>query len=691
MRNPLTVLALAALLTLPTSHALACGGCFSPPSSDTKQTVFQNAERVLFVRDEANKKSIVWIEVVYGGQAQNFGWVLPLPKVPVVGVGTRHVFDALDDKLAFRIARVEDSWENCRDPREGCLVPTDLADGQASDAFSGSAADVGKRGPDVGLIPVPGVEVLASGSTGPYDYAVIQGKLADPIYEWLTKNGYATPEKAKPILQSHATKGDVFVAIKLQNGQGVEAIRPITLEMIDAEPCVPLRLTSIAAAQEMTVTVTVAGTGRSVVKNLFDVALNPLRMTLLAPGKERPCLPLSPSGSKCLEPDNYAQVMSAAIDEAGGHAFVTEASVPGASLAKISPLQDLKLSTLAAGTTLLDLANFLATSQLPLDSEVVSALQAQVGQTGLFMDVTAQEALAGLKACAKFWDQPGAPDSCASAKVTLSKTALQGTPFAGGTASKQIQTSIIDPLFHVADLLGKSSRATRMVLRISPEEMDRDPVFAFHSTLPVVAPTLAVHHNQVCTDGWLNGHLQTRLTVAGLGSWLVTEKSIIDPLFKTAPAALSVTVQEEDGSPVFIAPSDIGVLDATIAGAKPGQLSIPTGTSLKPGKAWTPMASAPAVTALGAWTQPPNCSPKPGWQNGKLPPGEVVPVVDGGGSGADAGGAADAHTPIDSSSSTETPITLGSGSACTAGRAPSAALLPLLALAAWILRRRRAA
>ena len=50
------------------------------------------------------------------------------------------------------------------------------------------------------------------------------------LYTWLNDNGYATPAKAKPLLQSHIDKGDVFVAVKLQNGQGVQAIRPTTLE-----------------------------------------------------------------------------------------------------------------------------------------------------------------------------------------------------------------------------------------------------------------------------------------------------------------------------------------------------------------------------------------------------------------------------------------------------------------------------
>ncbi len=140
---------------------------------------------------------------------------------------------------------------------------------------------------------------------------MVKGSAAKPLLNWLDEQGYATPKAAIPVVDSHIAKGDVFVAIKLSNGEGVNQIKPIVLQMHDAEPCVPLRLTSIAAAEDMTVVVTIAGPGRAIPKNHLHVRINPMRLNLF-------------KGA-----NNYPQVLSAAIDEAAGRAFVTEYAQPG--------------------------------------------------------------------------------------------------------------------------------------------------------------------------------------------------------------------------------------------------------------------------------------------------------------------------------------------------------------------------
>ena len=681
-RSVLVTLLLA--VTCTSGRAYACGGCFSPENPDPKNLVVQNAERILFVPAAAPGKSEVWIEVVYSGAAQDFGWVLPLPKQPKVSTGTRRVFDALDEKLQFRVARTEEAAENCRDPRVGCDPAKNIAAGQdVSGGVAGTDSDASEEVP-VGPITVPGVTVLDSGSTGPYNYAVIQGTDASALYTWLTQNGYATPEKAKPILQIHADKGDVFLAIKLQNGQGINAIRPVVLQMDTAEPCVPLRLTSIAAAQEMSVVVTVAGAGRAIVKNHFDAVVNPLRLTVLGDGKGATC-PDDQPGAKCQIPGNYDQVVSAAIDEAAGHAFVTEASVKGATLAKLSPVQDLDLAPLTNAKTLFDVAQFLAHANLQPDGEMLEVLQPAFMNAGpIFMQASGLDVLAALQSCGLYWKN-GGDDGCVTPKLTLSRAALVKVAVDGATVAGAFQAGIIDPLFHVAGLLAASARTTRLVLRISPEEMDRDPVFAFHATLPEVAPTLPVRFHAVCQDGWQNGPLTTRFAIAGLGNWVVVDRTIIDPLFTPTPAALAVTVQEEAGEPVRISAQDRKLVDSAIAGALPGKLSIPTGLVLAAATPFMPPLSTPPVTTQGLWHQPGNCTPLPGWVDGQPAPGNV-PVVDG--------GSTDGASPSDTSGGDVTPppggSSSGSKSGCTAGRSGDRSSLALAcALVGLALRRAR--
>jgi len=102
------------------TDALACGGCFSPPTPVIDQTVRQDAERVLFLRDPLTKLSTVWVEVRYTGLAKDFGWVLPVPKLPKVGVGSMAVLDALDQAMQTRVMRTVTGEENCRSPSIGC-------------------------------------------------------------------------------------------------------------------------------------------------------------------------------------------------------------------------------------------------------------------------------------------------------------------------------------------------------------------------------------------------------------------------------------------------------------------------------------------------------------------------------------------------------------------------------------------
>ena len=101
--------------------------------------------------------------------------------------------------------------------------------------------------------------------------------------------------------------------------------------------------------------------------------------------------------------------------------------------------------------------------------------------------------------------------------------------------------------------------------------------------------------------------------------------SIIDPLFVKSPASLAIAVQEEQGPPVFVDVADVAVLDAAIAGVKPGPASIPKGLTLKPFFAAQLPDSAKIVTKVGNWIAPPGCAPKKGWETGKPPPSGEVP------------------------------------------------------------------
>ncbi|MBM4342113.1 MAG: DUF2330 domain-containing protein [Deltaproteobacteria bacterium] len=694
-------------------EAQACGGCFSPPSPVPDQTVVQDAERVLFVRDEATKKSIVWVEVRYSGLAKDFGWVLPVPKLPTVGVGSRIVFDALDSRMRMRYSVKQRPPENCRDPYEGCkeqLMMNASAGGGGPPRVNADAGATGTKNPGS-----PEVEVLAAGTTGPYDYVVIKGSDAAKLSTWLNDRGYETPKKATPIIQSHADKGDVFVAIKLSNGQGVEAIRPVVLEMDDAEACVPLRLTSIAASEDMAVVVTIGGPGRAVVKNHFDIVPNPMRMNLIGDFQYLACA--NKANYDCRIPKNMGQVIAAGIDEAAGHAFVTEAVQSGASLKELSPLQKFDLQELAALKNYDELAKFLPQSQLPITDEIAETFEPVLQLKKNFPKIAPVQMLANLKSCGTYWTMAFGPPTCdlPAQGLKLSHEDLQAMTFDGPALGKAMKNGIIDPLFTVGKLLGDSGKVTRLSMRISPEEMDRDPVFAYNPSLPDVPADRGLEMNQVCPNGWYpwydgpgGDQSHWRISIDGLGSWVFGgNNNAVDARFKGAPAALWTYLQEESGNPIGIAQGQVAVVDQAIIGAKPGKPSLPKDLVINPPQPWMPPKSEPIYSKVGPWKKPGSwCTPKDGWADGQLPPKQTATGSDAGPDsstgGADAGSSGhvpgvDAISGWDDAQAQPAAPSSGTGPAkkdsmCTAATAPQSgwpALLAALAAGLALIARRR--
>lgn len=343
----------AAAVVLVTQDAAACGGCFAPAGPTGDAAILQSAERVLFVRDAKTDTTLVWVEVRYSGPAKDFAWVIPVPAKPKVGVGSSFLFNRLDLATGPRFERTfSAAAENCRQLVKTQTVTetgepastSDVAkvDSVQADAYGDSGGCGGDFGGSTnaygstfaGQDPVAGdsspgrslgsgqrvysdgngrneqstVTIVEHEQIGPYDYVVLDGSKASELAGWLKSNGYAVPEAAHAIIKSHVDKGDMFLAVKLKSGAGAHEIRPITLEMKGVESCVPLRLTSIAAVQDTSVVVYLAGAGRAIPKNHLHVVLNPLKL-FLANGAP-----------------NYANVLSQALDEASGRAFVTEFS-----------------------------------------------------------------------------------------------------------------------------------------------------------------------------------------------------------------------------------------------------------------------------------------------------------------------------------------------------------------------------
>jgi hypothetical protein len=143
---------------------------------------------------------------------------------------------------------------------------------------------------------------------GTFDITVLKGGSVQELVDWLNTNGYQQNPEAPPILQEYLTKNYLFVAVKLVSGTDTGDLYPLVVKYPGTEPCIPLKLTKIAATEDMGVRAFFLGNERVVAKNYKNIELNKVR--------------LNGRGNA----DKYKFVVSSAIDSAvsDGHGFVTE-------------------------------------------------------------------------------------------------------------------------------------------------------------------------------------------------------------------------------------------------------------------------------------------------------------------------------------------------------------------------------
>jgi len=224
--------------------ASACGGFFCSTSP-----VDQSGENILFAVDELGVE--VHVQINYTGDDAEFAWVVPTRQVPTLSVGIDQLFAALSQSTAPRFSL---NWHY---------------DGMCGYGPGRCAGDVCfEDGASGGLPPTPGsVSVVSQEVVGPYDSAVLRADDGQALKSWLTSNGYNLTPAGASRLDAYVSEHDYFVALKLHNGKSVNDIQPIVLRFAGGEPCVPIRLTAIAAQDDMEVTAYLLGEHRAVPSN----------------------------------------------------------------------------------------------------------------------------------------------------------------------------------------------------------------------------------------------------------------------------------------------------------------------------------------------------------------------------------------------------------------------------------------
>ncbi len=508
--------------------AHACGGLFCDAGNGPPMPVDQIGENILFVVDNQANTVEAHIQIQYMGEPQNFAWIIPVTAVPEFSVGSEVLFQNLLQSTAPTYSQTTtfDCAEN-NGPPMGC---GSLAEAGSFDSgLSGGETDggFGSTGEGSGG---PGTKVVARDLVGAFHIDVLQSNSATELYDWLEQNGYAQDAEAPEIVQEYLDENHLFAAVKLVNGENIDEIHPLVMTYAGNEPCVPLRLTRIAAVDDMGVRTFFLGDDRAVPTNYKHVVLNDAQLDWVNSAA------------------NYNDVVTLAVDEAGGRAFVTE-YYGDSSLVPRNHYD----SAWSAGE--------FDNTEHPIISQNYTVIDALEGQNLLncsFQDECQFFHPLIASVLREFLPAPegmGISESEFYANLENFNALIDLDAWDPVAFSDALRERIKEPAQHADNLLARWTKMTRMFTTISPHEMLVDPMF---HTNPELSENISQTHtstlsipcegsNKVIFDD------ERELLLAEDGNWPVFDGDIDMPyakLIQMAPPSGALMTETDNGEKI---------------------------------------------------------------------------------------------------------------------------------------------
>ncbi len=439
------------------NEAEACG-CFVPP--DPSVPIVQAGERILFGMQNGIVTS--HIQVQYSGAAEEFGWLLPMPSIPEMELGT-------DELFAQLIANTQPKYRLDREYRGDCPFDPFRNGGFGGQSPSDSSSE-GDPGSDEGS------PLVLRDSIGPYDFAVLRADEKQPMLDWLSENGFFVPAGTDDVVGPYIQPGAYFLALKLLKGNDVGDLQPVVLKYQSDLPMIPIILTSVAADPDMGVQVWVLGDDRAIPRNYHHTKINDAAIDWINAG------------------ENYVDVVTAAVDESEGHhAFVTEYAGNSNVMLNILDYQGRfgNVAELAAKTEAVDFVQHINNSGFALfsgggpngfsptyPSQVLNILQAHLPVPKLLLDE-------GITAADYFWNftyyvgsyQEQFPEKFLDLDLE----------FSAQEVATQLDERVVAPTLAAGQMFRDHDYLSRLFTTLSPNEMTKDPVFSFNPDLPEVS------------------------------------------------------------------------------------------------------------------------------------------------------------------------------------------------------------
>jgi hypothetical protein len=235
--------------------ARACGGCFHPPAQSG--TVVTDHRMVFAVSPQ---QTTLYDEIKYAGSPASFAWVLPIHGTVTVALSSDIVFVALEQATQTTIVPPQ---------LPACPQATNCSCRNASLAPPQAAGDQGGGS----------VTVLSQQVVGPYDTVQLQSTDPNALSAWLMANGYSIPSSVAPVVAAYVKEGFDFLAMRLAPGQGVQAMRPVSVTSAGAGLSLPLRMVAAGTGATVGITLWVIATGRYAPQNFQSFTIAPSSLT----------------------------------------------------------------------------------------------------------------------------------------------------------------------------------------------------------------------------------------------------------------------------------------------------------------------------------------------------------------------------------------------------------------------------
>ncbi len=425
IRSVLATLLLFTFLATTPNSSFACGGFFC-----TTVPINQAAEQIVFHQE--GDQITAMVRILYSGAAEDFSWVVPVPSEPEISLGADITFTQLDGatRPQFNLNRTGDI---CPQHQVGPL--TDVPDPASAPADSNDG----------------GVTIEQELSVGPFDVTVVSSDNPDAMSLWLEDNSYLLTDRGRDLIAPYVNDGMKFVAMRLRSGEQTGSIQPLIMRYTSEKPMVPIRLTAIAAEDDMGVLVWLVNNARAIPENYEHVIPNYTRLNWYA-------------GSFNAY-TSYQQLITDAMNETeNGQGFATDyaGGITSNIRNALTQAADIE-SNLASLDTVADDAQYIGnTISLSLNpTGTVALVQSllplpQDRTTNLYLN---PQELAAIYTA----------DELQSARATLRAEMIKRE---------------LEPVREGVALLPEGKYLTRLYTTLSAEEMSADPTFNYNAGMP---------------------------------------------------------------------------------------------------------------------------------------------------------------------------------------------------------------